>query len=230
MDFEAAEKKALEEAERTKQLGYDRQREEEEEKARKAAAVTKSALEIGPTKSSYVAPAKSSPAAEAQRSAAFPRLGFGAIPGAGAAALAAAPTVRTPVNDDSPTTAREKFGNQKAISSDMYFGRKTYDPNAVAEAQTRLQSFQGATAISSNAYFGRDEEELPQRDEDGLAGLESAAREAVARLMANPDVQNVSENIRTGALKVCFISASPSIMTHEIIKLSDYLAQMSTER
>ncbi|KAF9011484.1 ArfGap-domain-containing protein [Hymenopellis radicata] len=215
VDFAAAEKKALEEAERTKQLGYDRQREEEEEKARKEAAAVKAALEIGP-KSNYgssttTTTTKSNPAADAQRAAAFPRLGFGAIPGTGAAAMAAAPAPAPKVADDSPTTARDKFGNQKAISSDMYFGRNAYDPNTVAEAQTRLQSFQGATSISSNAYFGREEEEaLPARDDDGLAALESAARDAMQRLMANPDVQNISDNIRTGALK-----------------LSDYLAQMS---
>ncbi|KAF9011477.1 hypothetical protein BDZ89DRAFT_1047384 [Hymenopellis radicata] len=204
--FVQKKKKALEEAERTKQLGYDRQREEEEEKARKEAAAVKAALEIGP-KSNYGSSTttKSNPAADAQRAAAFPRLGFGAIPGTGAAAMAApAPKVA----DDSPTTARDKFGNQKAIS---YFGRNAYDPNTVAEAQTRLQSFQGATSISSNAYFGREEEEaLPARDDDGLAARESAARDAMQRLMANPDVQNISDNIRTGALK-----------------LSDYLAQMS---
>ncbi|KAF8915657.1 hypothetical protein CPB85DRAFT_1292717 [Mucidula mucida] len=215
VDFAAAEKKALEEAERIKQLGYDRQREEEEEKVRKEAAAVKAALEIGP-KSNYgssttTTTKKSNPAADAQRAAAFPRLGFGAIPGSGAAAMAAAPPPASKVADDSPTTARDKFGSQKAISSDMYFGRNSYDPNAVAEAQTRLQSFQGATSISSNAYFGREEEEaLPARDDDGLAALESAAREAMQRLMANPDVQNISDNIRTGALK-----------------LSDYLAQMS---
>ena len=41
----------------------------------------------------------------------------------------------------------------------MYFGRNSYDPQAIAEAQTRLQSFQGAQSISSNQYFGREEEE-----------------------------------------------------------------------
>ena len=62
--------------------------------------------------------------------------------------------------DDAPTTARDKFGNQKAISSDMYFGRGSYDPVAVSEAQTRLQNFSGATSISSNQYFGREEDDL----------------------------------------------------------------------
>lgn len=94
----------------------------------------------------------------------------------------------------------------------MYFGRNSYDPDAVREAQTRLESFQGATSISSNQYFGREEEEEERgRGQEGsllgdggsLAGLESAARDAVARVLSNPDVQNVGETIRTGALRVC---------------------------
>ncbi|KAL0960538.1 hypothetical protein HGRIS_005576 [Hohenbuehelia grisea] len=225
VDFAEAERKALEEAERIKQLGYDRLREEEEERARKEAAALQAAanakaaaLEIGPK--ATVGNGKA-PAATSQQNRAFPRLGFGAIPGAAAAAaVAAAPkTSSTPVNDDAPTTAREKFGAQKAISSDMYFGRNAYDPDAVNEAQTRLQSFQGATAISSNQYFGRDEEEngMDRSGSDGgmlgdgsLANLEIAARDAVSKVLANPDVQNVGESIRAGALK-----------------LSDYLAQMA---
>ncbi|RDB15187.1 ADP-ribosylation factor GTPase-activating protein glo3 [Hypsizygus marmoreus] len=221
VDFAEAERKALEEAERIKQLGYDRLREEAEEKARKEAEALRKTNEIGLkanlTPSSNVTPTQVTP-----KSAAFPRLGFGAIPGAGAAAAVASSVTRTnslPISDDSPTTAREKFGNQKAISSDMYFGRNTYDPSTVSEAQTRLQNFQGATSISSNQYFGR-EEDMDVMDHSGsdsallgdgsLASLEIAAKDAIAKVLANPDVQNVGESIRSGALK-----------------LSDYLAQMS---
>lgn len=120
--------------------------------------------------------------------------------------------------DDSPTTAREKFGAQKAISSDMYFGRNDYDPHAVNEAQGRLRDFQGATAISSNQYFGRDEDEELNASGGGtdggllgdgsLAGLETATRDAIQRVMANPDVQNVGESIRNGALKVFYFLLS----------------------
>lgn len=63
------------------------------------------------------------------------------------------------------TTARDKFGGQKAISSDQYFGRNNYDSKAQSEANQRLQSFSGATSISSSQYFGRDEA-APQ-DEEG---------------------------------------------------------------
>ena len=115
----------------------------------------------------------------------------------------------TPAND-APTTARDKFGNQKAISSDMYFGRNDYDPTVVAESTSRLQNFQGATSISSNQYFGREEEEEVERasvdggllGDGNLGNLENIARDAIAKVMANPDLQNVGESIRTGALKV----------------------------
>ena len=96
----------------------------------------------------------------------------------------------------------------------MYFGRGSYDPQATAEAQQRLQSFQGATSISSAQYFGRDEEEeslMRSGSGDGMLGggeglerLEGVARDALQKVLSNPDVQNVGESIRAGALKVSF--------------------------
>ena len=112
--------------------------------------------------------------------------------------------------EDDSTFAREKFGSQKAISSDMYFGRNDYDSAVVSEAQ----QFRGATAISSSAYFSREEEEENGPGSPGmggmeglladgsLSGLENAARDVIQRVMANPDVQNVGDSIRAGALKV----------------------------
>jgi hypothetical protein len=116
-----------------------------------------------------------------------------------------------PVADDAPTTARDRFGGQKAISSDMFFERGSYDAATASEGRTRLAQFQGATSISSNQYFGREEEEALSQASDGgmlgdssLAGLENAARDAVSRIITNPDVQNLGESIRSGALKVCY--------------------------
>lgn len=95
----------------------------------------------------------------------------------------------------------------------MFFERGTYDPATVSEGRARLAQFQGATSISSNQYFGREEEEALSQATDGgmlgdgsLAGIESAARDAVSRIIANPDVQNIGESIRSGALKVCHCS------------------------
>jgi hypothetical protein len=92
----------------------------------------------------------------------------------------------------------------------MFFERGSYDPATASEGRARLAQFQGATSISSNQYFGREEEEALAQASDGgvlgdgsLAGLENAARDAVSRIMANPDVQNLGDSIRSGALKVC---------------------------
>lgn len=126
----------------------------------------------------------------------------------------------------------------------MYFGRNEYDSEAVGEAQTRLQSFQGASSISSNQYFGRDEEEGPNDPgntegllgDGSLAGLESAARDAYTKLLANPDVQSVGDSIRTGALKVCvtyltFPDSSGGLLTYSVvIRLSRHnVRAMSTK-
>jgi ADP-ribosylation factor GTPase-activating protein 2/3 len=218
VDFAEAERRAREEEEKIKQLGYDREREEREERVKKDADALKLSLDlnskvsIGSTNVVTTSNHKlTASTPDPKKSAAFPRLGFGAIPGAGASVAVSATTPKTTtVADDAPTTAREKFGNQRAISSDMFFGRGNYDADQLHEAQTRLQTFQGATSISSNQYFGREEEEgLPRDDHDGgllgdgsLTGLESAAKDAFAKVLANPDVQNLGENIRVGALKV----------------------------
>lgn len=119
------------------------------------------------------------------------RLGFGAVPTAAPASSKAA------VEEDNTTAARDRFSGQKAISSDQYFNRGHYDPDASAEAQRRLQDFRGATGISSNQYFGREEEEeramITGGGDGGLAQLEVAARDAMERVMSNPDVQRVGE-------------------------------------
>ena len=80
-----------------------------------------------------------------------------------------------------------------------------------------MQNFTGATAISSNAYHGRPEEDEEDTlaDEGGLLGelgqnetvaqLERGIRDMAGRLMANPDVQNLGESLRTGALRVSLV-------------------------
>lgn len=236
IDFAEAERKAADEAERIKQLGYDRQREEEEERARQqteqaAQADAKAkAVNTSPPVTTILGKVdvqKGNSQDLERLGMGFRKLGFGGVPTASQPASSARSTcvsiqyifeprlrvlvTYSPPADNAPTTAREKFGTQKAISSDMFFGRNDYDPTFVAESQQRLSNFQGATSISSNQYFGREEEdELERGSSEGgllgdgnLANLEVAAKDAIARLMANPDVQNMGESIRTGALKVC---------------------------
>ena len=118
--------------------------------------------------------------------------------------------------DESSQYARQKFGTQKSISSDEFFGKGAFDPSAQAEAKGRLQGFEGATSISSNAYFGRPEDDEagggPGGAGGGLAGvdlsnygdLESAARDIVRRfgVTTADDIENLSNVLGEGAQKL----------------------------
>ncbi|KAF9166021.1 ADP-ribosylation factor GTPase activating protein, ER-Golgi transport [Actinomortierella ambigua] len=116
------------------------------------------------------------------------RMTFGAVPtgqGSGGGANGSRYS-----NQPESTAARDKFGSQKAISSDQYFGRNNYDSRAQAEANQRLQAFSGATSISSNQYFGRNEEEVHDMDDRGASvgdqlGNEFAALGDVVKQGAN---------------------------------------------
>lgn len=102
--------------------------------------------------------------------------------------------------DDSDSFARAKFGTQKGISSDEFFGRAAFDPSAQQEAKSRLQGFEGAASISSNAYFGRPEDEVPEDYGD----LEGAAKDFVRKfgITAGDDLENLTSLLGDGATKL----------------------------
>ena len=107
--------------------------------------------------------------------------------------------------DDDEKYARAKFGSQKGISSDEFFGRAHFDPTAASEAKSRLQGFEGATSISSNAYFGRPEDDIPKADEYGNYGdLEGAARDFVRKfgVTAGDDLENLTQVLGEGASRL----------------------------
>lgn len=103
--------------------------------------------------------------------------------------------------DDSQNYARQKFGTQKGIGSDEFFGRNAFDPSATTEARTRLQGFEGAQSISSNAYFGRPEDEDNGED---YGDLETAAKDFVRKfgITAGDDLENLGSLLGEGANKL----------------------------
>lgn len=90
MDFEQAERKAAEEAERIRQLGYDQEREAEEERLRKEAeqAAKATSIKTAVTKSAPVVPTPNQPKGNPQDlerlGMGMKRLGFGGVPAAAA--------------------------------------------------------------------------------------------------------------------------------------------------
>lgn len=107
----------------------------------------------------------------------------------------------SPFSDDSEKYARQKFGTQKGISSDEFFGRGTFDSNAQQEAKSRLQGFEGAQSISSNAYFGRPEDEMPEGE---YGDIETAAKDFVRKLgiTAGDDLENLTSLLGEGTNKL----------------------------
>ncbi|KAF4460183.1 zinc finger GLO3 [Fusarium albosuccineum] len=196
IDFDEAERKAKEEADRIAKLGYDPDAEEDPatKNAGSSAAII-SPTPVSPNRGSASAHSRQKSDAEVERlGMGMGRLGFGQVGGPKAAAApkknaggfgSVGPT------DDSERYARDKFGGQKGISSDEFFGKGAFDPNAQAEAKTRLQGFEGATSISSNAYFGRPEEE----PEEEYGDLESAAKDFVRKfgITAGDDLENLTQ-------------------------------------
>ncbi|KAI1281163.1 hypothetical protein F5Y07DRAFT_355656 [Xylaria sp. FL0933] len=217
IDFDEAEKRAKEEAERIEKLGYDPEAEAAEAKAATTASKAEASNVVSPTPTSSSGYGSShtrqKSAAEVERlGMGFGRLGFGQVGGSKAAAAAAGAKknaggfgsvgpVKAAPEADEERYARNKFGNQKGISSDEFFGKGAYDPNAQSEAKSRLQGFEGATAISSNAYFGRPEEEDAAED---YGDLETAAKDFIRKfgITAGDDLDNLTSALGEGATRL----------------------------
>jgi len=213
LDFEEAERKAREEADRIEKLGYDPDAEAAEAATSATAKASAASTIIPPTPvslpqggfGSTSKPERSSQDVE-RLGMGVARLGFGQI---GAAKKPAAPqkkiggfgSVSKLAEDDSERYARERFGTQKGIGSDEFFGRNAFDPSATAQAKERLSGFEGATSISSNAYFGRPEDDVAEED---YGDLETAAKDFVRKfgLTAGDDLENLSNMLGEGATKL----------------------------
>lgn len=95
-----------------------------------------------------------------------------------------------------------QFGGQKAISSDMLFGRGSYDEEASKEAKDKLKTnFNNATSISSSSYFGEEDEQdefgrPAARSQTGGAGFVEFNNDA------DDDFQVLRDAVEQGAQKL----------------------------
>ncbi|KAI1315467.1 ADP-ribosylation factor GTPase activating protein, ER-Golgi transport [Mortierella claussenii] len=225
ISFEEAEARARAEAERIEKLGFEAAEEERlqklaadkarEEAARAAAEgrTSDNSMTASNTRSNYY----QANTAEKSRTSSedLERLGMGmGRMGFGATPVAKPTSTRSdfgsmrnsssysPQVEENVTAAREKFGNQKAISSDQYFGRNNYDADAQAEANSRLQAFSGATSISSNQYFGRPDEPPSMGSDVSLASLSNLSGSDLARKLGQADLATLKNAVQTGAGKL----------------------------
>ncbi|CCG23586.1 Glo3 protein [Candida orthopsilosis Co 90-125] len=207
IDFDEIERKAREEEEERKKLGYTPEE--------TTAPVTTTPLEKKSTsslslksdpKNERLAPA---PIQEATQQ--FQKLGFGMVQGDNVVSNGPAKKYKDIQYTGEVTN---KFGTQKGISSDEFFGRgPRFDENATNEARAKLQSFNGAQSISSSSYFGEEEEAQGSTGGRGRGGsqgginlgdLEASAREFASKFSgnANEDMEVLKDALEDGATKL----------------------------
>ncbi|KAJ6179471.1 hypothetical protein N7519_009932 [Penicillium mononematosum] len=208
IDFDEAERKAKEEAERIEKLGYDPEAEQAEADAKKAATAAAAVPIASPIPVSPAGKTSERSSGDVERlGMGVSRLGFGQVSKPAAPKKptfgSVGPAKPSPAEEAELTQTRTRFGAQKGISSDEFFGRDRFDPAAQSEAKERLRQFDSATSISSNSYFGRPEDEVSSLD-DGYGDMEVAAKDFIRRfgITAGDDLENLSHLVGEGATKL----------------------------
>ncbi|KAL4807239.1 hypothetical protein BDV18DRAFT_137183 [Aspergillus unguis] len=211
IDFDEAERKAKEEAERIAKLGYDAEAEEAEAKAKAPSAGASAIASPTPISPSSAKATHERNSSDVERlGMGMGRLGFGqtvsnkpTAPAPKKLGFGAVGAARSAEDEEELRQTKNKFGAQKGISSDEFFGRERFDPAAQSEAKERLRQFDGAQAISSNSYFGRPEDDYPPVD-DTYGDLETAAKDFVRRfgITAGDDLENLTQLMGDGASKL----------------------------
>ncbi|KAI8374396.1 uncharacterized protein BYT42DRAFT_615565 [Radiomyces spectabilis] len=165
-NFEEAEAKAKEESERKAKLGYEDEEEAETQTTGDDnASATESKKMSLSSRLAYQDATNPQDSRGGGHEEEYEKLGFGMsrlnvnAPSRSTSNYSGFGATKTQQEEEQEyQSAREKFGNAKAISSDQFFGRNEYDPAVSAAQSQRLSEFSGARAISSDQYFGREPE------------------------------------------------------------------------
>ncbi|CDH56524.1 arf gtpase-activating protein [Lichtheimia corymbifera JMRC:FSU:9682] len=169
-NFEEAEARAKEESERKAKLGYSDEPEPEETTSASSSSAGAGAAKSGFSSRLAYQDDMATSNKDQDKEEAMEKLGFGMTrmnignSSSSNRSMSSFSSTRAyhDADDDLPTqSAKDKFGNAKAISSDQFFGRNEYDPAISAEQAGRLSQFTSARAISSDQYFGREEPHSP---------------------------------------------------------------------
>ncbi|VEU20861.1 DEKNAAC101680 [Brettanomyces naardenensis] len=189
IDFDAIEKEAKEEEKEAEILGY-KPAGIAAEPTRKSIKSSASATRVSPLTLSKVGSestginssdtntttehefAEAPPVEETRQS--FAKLGFGMTFSSEAEGKPAPSSSQSrPKAAKYTGDVSKRFGGQKSISSDQFYGINSYDEDKAKEARTRLKSFAGAQSISSSQYYGDDEAAQLQQQQQGQASFAS---------------------------------------------------------
>lgn len=203
IDFDEIEKKAKQEAEEAKKLGY-----KPTESVSNATVATDSPRKASVASSLSLKKdndeVKLTPAPVQETTQQFQKLGFGMTQGDNVVSSAPGKKYKEVKYTGEVSN---KFGTQKGISSDEFFGRgPRFDEHAKNEARSKLQAYNGAQSISSSSYFGEEQGSSARGSSNagGLGDLEASAREFASRFSgnANQDLEVLKDALEDGANKL----------------------------
>lgn len=205
IDFDAAEREAKREAEETAKLGYNPNKDDDDYTQTTSSTIKpKTSTSFSTDQPTYQAQSsfgrtekpKTSSSAADKITPSFAKLGFGMTENDAAEQAKKLKTANAPKYTGEVAS---KYGGQKAISSDQFFGKGSYDANAQQEAHSKLQAFNSSTAISSSSYFGEDEESK----QGGGPGANGGGNEfANFASTTNDDLAVLKDALETGANKL----------------------------
>jgi ADP-ribosylation factor GTPase-activating protein 2/3 len=89
----------------------------------------------------------------------------------------------------------KRFGTQKGISSDQFYGVGSYDESKAQEARTKLQAFSNSQSISSSDYYGEDDVQQFRNNNNNGGNIEQQVMEFAEKYMGD------DLNVLKGALE-----------------------------
>ncbi|KAJ3256324.1 ADP-ribosylation factor GTPase activating protein, ER-Golgi transport [Boothiomyces macroporosus] len=112
-----------------------------------------------------------------------------------------------------PTDTANRFANAKSISSDQYFNRGSFDPDAKyilpnnsSEAKERLKNMEGRTGFGSDAYYGREQSNQERRPsyDNVLSVVQEGAAEFASKFagQAQEDYESIKKLVTVGGSKL----------------------------
>ncbi|GMM45299.1 ADP-ribosylation factor GTPase-activating protein [Pichia kluyveri] len=94
-----------------------------------------------------------------------------------------------------------RFGNQKGISSDQFYGTGNYDEAKAAEARSKLQSFSNSQSISSSDYYGEDDVSQFRNNNNNGGDIEQQVLQFAEKYMGD-DLTVLKDAFEQGAEKL----------------------------
>lgn len=207
IDFDEFEKEAKQEEEDVKTLGYNPNKEAQIiAAAPKATPSKEEPMTIFNNKKNNNAPLLSKSNSSNNDSTkneventrqSFAKLGFGMT------------ASNSPVTDDTQGKkyqevkytgdVAKRFGAQKGISSDQFYGTGNYDEAKAQEARTKLKAFSNSQSISSSDYYGEDDTAQFRANQD--SSIEQQIMDAAEKYMGD-DMNALKGALEQGAEKL----------------------------